>query len=1715
MPDLTVTTPPTLPPGDKGQHYTLIKQAIPTCLINSSPPRRRALKETSPDIPAWYAAASQAQKDQLSTLLDARCVSQNKLEKYFSSIQLLQAFAQPLLEAKLKASGHVLDVNQTWLRLYFPVENAFGAKTGGFKVKTFSLLKAALCNFEAREAEEDFFDSASGFITAPNEQGHFERHTTTLEIHTFAQLCRELDLGDQYQTYLRPMLHHPDGRKPYVRYQIDAFKVAAHLALIKGDIGHSDYALLQRVETGEKRIMLDGKRVRYRRLSLMNLALRECLIIAPCRQPRLPCWVIVYIPDDPDHPIKRYESFEEFSKELTDRLTASASRTADRSNGWTATQYQQFFARFVADADRAYYYRRLTELVVDAPPQPFGEQWLRSEWGRLLTAPSFSTEPSYDEPQPSVRVSATDPEFNIQAYELSGLVTSVDLWVYRYASLRGQMLADARNQAVSTAEADEASRSRRAAHYLSIGLFALNLVGMAVPPLGVVMTAVTAGQLLYEIVEGVTELSQGDREAGWSHITDVLENLALLVVQGAALHFTVSPFIEQLKAVTLPSGKTRLWKPDLSAYEHTSPLPGTATSDERGLHTFNGKTLLLLEGRRYALQKDPVLDRYSITHPTRSDAYQPKLTENGAGLWNHEAESPHSWEGVKLMRRLGLMTEGLSDTQLQQVRHVADVSEDVLRRVHVEGEPVPAILLDTLRQFRAYHDAEQVAQGIRANLLPDALCSYSASLAVEMPRWPKAKAIEAFVATTLEGDSVKYGNQSASRAETLRVSRDDLVNGLLPRRIVEFLDERELEDLIEIYPPKDPQARIDALRDQLENHAKGAKARLMRSIYETQRPKVESPVALIQRDFSSLPGLMAQELLADVPPKQLQKMVDSRRIPLELAENARVMQRRFRLALAYEGLYLEAMAGPDTEALVLNTLPALPGWSDNLRLEIREAGVEGVLRASLGPKNATDRKILVRVGDGRYQAFDGRGQQLHGINGLYGTLQHALPDAHRNRIGLPHVGQGEELKVLVIQHAIPREQLAGSLGMQPARRTSFRPWQTFPDGRRGYPLSGRGGNQWDQITQERVRKLYPHMARDEMLTMIQERGALDLTWLKALEDEYKTMQSTLMRWMTTHKEGVERFGAEDRKVLRARRRIYETLIDAWKRVGPGHLDAHGRYLGQKIEWHEVELGQQLQALPALTANFDHVTYVGLYDVDVTDADIVPFLANFRGLRRLNVEACELTQLPAAIEQMPHLRRLSLGGNHIVLTSEDVLRLKGCVQLRELALSINPLGLSPDVSRMPLLRTLLLNDTGLQEWPTGVFRVPRPADFILDMQSNPLSRVPEFAPGSDKALIVARTFLSRDGLEPDQLARFKSYIEAAGRDPDRRMPARGSLDSDLWKTGYSDEEWPSRQLLWEMLEGAFGSEGFFDVIRAVRNSGDALAPGGRWLPELTAKVWRMLEAMGEDVLLREELFLMARDTTACVDAGAQLFNSMGVVVLLRSAYFSEDVASVRRAVFKLARGKWRLDELGRIAHDRVARLLEQGVKFAEYDEQGQRVQHEDAHGEPIDDIDEVEIYLAYTVPLATRLDLPWQSRTMMFREDYVTPSMVDSAFERVKALDQGEQLRTHLLEQPMWTDFLQRAHHAEYAVFAEKFDALIDYQAAQKKWAGDAGLSESARQALRQTIGQAAQRLGRSGADSEPGRLMSDSEYRDAFDRINAELITLNQRLTDQAISEVA
>ena len=124
-------------PLEQGQHYDLIKQAIPECLIRAAPDRRNALKHTQPRFPDWYAKATSAQRAQIKPLIKAVCESQNTLDKTLSSLQSAEAFGQKLLEAELEKIGFALPVNDVHLRLYVPVGNIISGVTG-HKVQTFS-----------------------------------------------------------------------------------------------------------------------------------------------------------------------------------------------------------------------------------------------------------------------------------------------------------------------------------------------------------------------------------------------------------------------------------------------------------------------------------------------------------------------------------------------------------------------------------------------------------------------------------------------------------------------------------------------------------------------------------------------------------------------------------------------------------------------------------------------------------------------------------------------------------------------------------------------------------------------------------------------------------------------------------------------------------------------------------------------------------------------------------------------------------------------------------------------------------------------------------------------------------------------------------------------------------------------------------------------------------------------------------------------------------------------------------------------------------------------------------------------------------------------------------------------------------------------------------------------------------------------------------------
>lgn len=538
------------------------------------------------------------------------------------------------------------------------------------------------------------------------------------------------------------------------------------------------------------------------------------------------------------------------------------------------------------------------------------------------------------------------------------------------------------------------------------------------------------------------------------------------------------------------------------------------------------------------------------------------------------------------------------------------------------------------------------------------------------------------------------------------------------------------------------------------------------------------------------------------------------------------------------------------------------------------------------------------------------------------------------------------------------------------------------------------------------------------------------------------------------------------------------------------------------------MGPVLDTLPALPADFSHVSQLSLWGVG-DSAGVDRFLSHFSELRALHINYSSMSALPPAIGRMPHLTVLDLKGNGIVLTPESAAQLKNLTQLRLLNLDQSPLGLTPDISRMAYLKTVSLQQCALDRWPAGLLAQSRGRAFKLLLEHNPLQQIPQVAPGSDKAGTLARTVLSRSQVADEVLAQYDLYAESVGIDHQRQRPPRLEKGSRHWLADMTAQEAELRRALWNRVEESVGSEAFFNVLND--QALNLAYRSAAFKSDLQSKLWLMLEDMDESPVLRDKLFEMASAPFTCVDAGAQLFNAMGVEVLVYEAYRGTEPASVGADILRVARGKARLDELGRIARARVQELEAAGRQHPRFDAIGNRIAPVTVNGRLVRDIDEVEIYLAYTTALTQRLELPWQLPDMMFLEPDVVQAMVESAWHRVQALEEGEGLRNQLLEQPVWQDYVQGAYAAELTPVREKMTALTQLQVAQQEWVDDPDLSGPLREELRQTIERAVQLLGLPPSETVPGQVMSNEAYDAQMRRLDVEQRQLLETLTDEAL----
>lgn len=1244
-------------------HQPFIEDKIPAWLTQASPARRLALRRTPIAIPDWYRVAPAASHRLLAQAVEASWLSQAKVDRLFEPVSDVRRFAEPLLHQALKDRfGVELDVNRTCLRLYL----AKGS-IGGFQVKTLSLLDAALHNFESKESIVNYFDSASCFISEPNALAHFEVLTVNsrISISAFVSLCRELDIGGQYSRRLESLLLPADAVAIAVlelrvkTSQQDAFRAAVLLARMKGDIGPDTQASLLQLLDGAS----NGAPQCYR-LQIMGARLTGIMLLATdleCASTAVP--LVAYIPDDPQHPIKEYPSTQAFSAALTEQLRSAA--------------YQRFFARFVAHERRGYFFSALDGLLNVVKWHPHQPNDPRPTWRRTPVA---------------------SPNMHISVRRVAG-----DPWRWLYRDTLNKILNDARVMAVPTEDEDRQSRWALWDSLENVASIVLQVASLAVMPfvpfLGELMLAYTTWQLLDETFTGVLDWAEGHRAEAADHLLSIAENLAQLAAFGTAgavagklLAIKPSAFVEKLKPVVLEDGRTRLWNPDLQPYEQGIPLPAESVPDEAGLHRRGGKTLLALEDRTYEVGVEPDSGAYHVRHPQRADAYRPRLSHNGAGAWAHEVERPMEWQGAQLFRRLGHSVADFSDETTRRILAVSGIDEAMLRHLHVHARRPPALLDDTIRRFR--FDAQILT--LRAQL-------------ASLDRTVYAKADVKLQLQLLETQGVSVSE--------VRLRDGDVIAGVL-----ELLDEGAQKKLLGLSPaPGDslpaPHVRAALLRSKMAGWAEEYRGQLFRFLEDSFESGADTATQKMRRIFPDLPRVIAEELWREASVAERLHLNDGPGMARRMAHEALFYLREVRLGRACEGLYLDSVVVPDTDKLALHMLETLSGWSSEVRIEVRDSQFDGALLDSIGSTEAPVRKVLVRQ-QGRYQARDSAGEQLHGFDDLYGAVMHALPDPQRLALGLPHVGQGAGLRQTVRQQTLPTRSQLRVLFEQPA--PGARSPMSLAIGRTGYLLGGgdfvpepRGS------IDDRLRALFPTLSKEELASVRRERLIGDpLLAIARLENEYVTLVNDLEAWSvnapTLHPLTGFALSAEDTVVQRQRRVLFAQEIRAnWsRRLTESNRFDTGRFFS-KLDI----LGE----LPRLSADFSHVSeFLLINSSGYLSAG--PFLGNFANLKFLTMRGVRLEEFPSETYRMRQLVSLNFEHCNLRLDTAGAEGLALMDRLETLDLDNNPLVLAPYVGHMKGLTELRLSSTQLSEVPRGLFELEKLR--YADLTGNQITQLPD-------------------------------------------------------------------------------------------------------------------------------------------------------------------------------------------------------------------------------------------------------------------------------------------------------------------------------------------------------------------------------------------------------
>lgn len=1635
---------------NKGRHYAFIKNTISDNFKDATVGRGRALAATGLKIEPWYTTSPTTHHDKLKAANLKAWRSQNTVDKLFEKLDL-HSFATPLLQAALKKRyGVEHDVKTTYLRLYLPKDLPWYVIDlwDGVTARTVSMLDAALHNFATHEQ----VDTGSDFITEPDHRGHFDVLSIKqkMTISQFQALCRELDIGARYKTYLESYLLPGDPvakaflQQTVTESQKDALAVAAQLALMTGDIQYDAYKLMLALAKDEPLPRLNGKQMLCCDFSMMGTRMTGIVLLLPViRDSRGIQRLIAYVPHDPDHPLKEYKSTDAFMTELARQLRENNVGASSRHN------YRQFFSQFVDQQQRGYFFAHLDQGLTTI-------KWHDKE-DRTDQRPAWR-----EEPVPHLRL------------QLESLPIPRNYWTYAYQQKLNKVLNDSREIAVSTADTDTRARWAWWDNFKKVvsDLFnvALLIATPFVPGLGELMMAYTAYQLTNDVIEGIVDLAEGLAVEAAEHVISVVTDVIQLAAFGAGaaigstLGLKLSALVEGMNPVTLPNGKQSLWHFDLKPYEQTSlNLPIDSKPDALGLHRHLNQDILPLEGKLYAVETTShgPSATHRIKHPSRPNAYPPKLEHNGNGAWGHEGENPLDWKGETLMRRLGHSVERFTPTEREQIRISSGTDEGELRRMHAEHAPPPPLLVDAIKRFGAFDDVQIASANIRAGRPLDPSYVWFEPLLTRLQGWPAERALKVYERSDLSGQSRTYGTLHATDANTLSIGLPELLSGRLSERVSVFLNDSEITALLGRKVPRDK--RVQAVRDRLAEAVDQQQREISKRAYQAGERSNRAKTRVLKRTFPDMPLTLAEKVLTQAKPAELQRIADERRLPLRIKTLAREVNFEASTARAYDGFYHDEMRVPNTERLALRTLALHTESLNDLRIEVRDGVFDGPLRCSVGPDDASMVRLLIRDQQGRYEVLNRDNRQLHKADDFYEAILNALPDDKRTALGYAR-SRGRLLKQWIMDVSAPTGERRTLLAEPPIRAVATT--ETVNLVRSPFWFFG------EKNPEQRLKELYPQLSDQQVTRFLQAlRAKGDPNQaIDRIRDDLKQLRSTLQAWRDNQPTQFDSAGDPIAGINRlflqnGGRHIEERLLECFERkseaFGERSILAHGGYtldLSSEIRGPDLESWwKQVRQLTDIKKYLDQISVLNL-DKARFSVDRNGLLNDFPNLHQLSARNTGLTTVPSDIGKLGQLTTLDLADNRISLNAHSLEQLSNLTHLETLRLDGNPLRQPPNVGGMRDLKVLGLANTGIEDWPQGLFSDAagernRPRGFALDMRQCPIKTVPQVAPGSDQAFILARARFGTLRLSDADRIRFGDYRESVGFA--RQQAYSGAVEDELshWKPSstapsvfdLSEGYNVHREESWHDVMAEPGATDFFRVIRKQRDSQDYRDLGAR--KQLTTRVWQMIDAMALDSQLREELFKQASQPETCADAGSQLFNNMGLKVLVSQAYTESASATVLDdRLVRLARSAARLEKVGDVAR-------------AEISSQQQKFLINPAHNTAPDD---VEVHLAFETGLAKRLELPWQSEGMLFEpRSGVDRAKIETAYDTIIEREKGDGLVNGMVdsfENPFWEQHLRKTYPEQFEsndqLFEEKQGLLEELREAQHTWANNQDMAQT-------------------------------------------------------------